>query len=868
MTMAIINEILEWSSGRPKWQQDALRRIVCEEPIGQKAINELMLIIGKEYNFISDDVISPSIKPLEESHFLSCDDNCADVVLDSISEVKNINAISSPKPIKFNPSGLTIIYGGNGSGKSGYVRILKKICACRDVPKKILPNIYSSGKTTKQEATINFKTGETDSEFNWKGDNESQPELKSIQVFDSKSGSIFVTEENNLAFLPFGLGVFKTLAELCGVIKREIESKISQSLSQIPQMDSDIQESKAGAWLSKLSYRTKQKEVNSWVQFSDHDERILQDVKEKLQKDPEKKANELEAKADRYETHLLSYLIECDKFENKNIKKLRKLKEKMKSASKVYQLASNVAFKDRSKYPIDGVGEDGWRALWESARQFSLRKAFPGKQFPDDEDIDRCVLCHQVLLPEAKQRFSDFEEFVKNDASEKLGEAAAEFDMAADEYKKFINIDTKPIDLALKELNKDKSQLVLEIENFLLEARTCHTTIIKSIRDNKWEIKPLKLNSPKVKISKYFETLRKKSEEFKAAANPEEKDRLQGQKLNLEGKKWLFKNKNTIEEEVIRFKKKNALENAKRSTNPRQITDKSTVMVDKYVGQEMYRSFEKWVNVLSPHKFKVELNTRGDHAVTYHSLKLVNSNDSSASVADIASEGEHRALALAAFLTEVSTFPNKSCIVFDDPVCSLDHIFRKRVADTFAKLARERQIIVFTHDIYFLLSLVEASKKHEVKKKMFQLLSNSKGTGIYDDDIPFNAKTVNSKIKEINKLIQEAKKVEKETGESAILRYGDMLMNKFRITIERAVEEVYVNDVVARYKWNVTTKGKIGQIGKISPEDCIFIDDMMDKYSTPLHDPGTEIPPPPPEIEEIEIDLSNLKSKVKEIRGR
>jgi hypothetical protein len=166
------------------------------------------------------------------------------------------------------------------------------------------------------------------------------------------------------------------------------------------------------------------------------------------------------------------------------------------------------------------------------------------------------------------------------------------------------------------------------------------------------------------------------------------------------------------------------------------------------------------------------------------------------------------------------------------------------------------------------LSLVEASKKHEVNRKMFQLLSNSKGTGIYDDDIPFNAKPVNSKIKEINKLLQEAKRGEKEIGVGANLYYGDRLLNKFRITIERAVEDVYVNDVVARYKWNVTTKGKIGQIGKISPEDCIFIDDMMDKYSVPLHDPGTETPPPPPTLEEIETDLSNLKSKVNEIRTR
>lgn len=93
-------------------------------------------------------------------------------------------------------------------------------------------------------------------------------------------------------------------------------------------------------------------------------------------------------------------------------------------------------------------------------------------------------------------------------------------------------------------------------------------------------------------------------------------------------------------------------------------------------------------------------------------------------------------------------------------------------------------------------------------------------------------------------------------------------MNKFRTTLERSVEEVYVNDVVARYKWNITTKGKIGRLGKIEPDDCIFIDDMMDRYSTPLHDPGVESPPPPPTLEEIENDIIALKTRITEIRNK
>ncbi len=44
-------------------------------------------------------------------------------------------------------------------------------------------------------------------------------------------------------------------------------------------------------------------------------------------------------------------------------------------------------------------------------------------------------------------------------------------------------------------------------------------------------------------------------------------------------------------------------------------------------------------------------------------------------VGKVLSEGEHRCVALAAFLAELSTIDAQSAIVFDDPVSSLDHQF-------------------------------------------------------------------------------------------------------------------------------------------------------------------------------------------------
>jgi wobble nucleotide-excising tRNase len=69
------------------------------------------------------------------------------------------------------------------------------------------------------------------------------------------------------------------------------------------------------------------------------------------------------------------------------------------------------------------------------------------------------------------------------------------------------------------------------------------------------------------------------------------------------------------------------------------------------------------------------------------------------------SEGEQTCVGLAAFLAELATASHKSALVFDDPVTSLDHRWRERVAERLVEEAKVRQIVVFTHDMVFVNDL-------------------------------------------------------------------------------------------------------------------------------------------------------------------
>src|SRR5690606_9643740 len=68
----------------------------------------------------------------------------------------------------------------------------------------------------------------------------------------------------------------------------------------------------------------------------------------------------------------------------------------------------------------------------------------------------------------------------------------------------------------------------------------------------------------------------------------------------------------------------------------------------------------------------------GSRGALYHKLELRRARK--ASLPNVVSEGEARTLSIAAFFAELSTAANPSTIIFDDPVSSLDHLWRERVA--------------------------------------------------------------------------------------------------------------------------------------------------------------------------------------------
>ena len=173
----LMKEIEDWFSKRHKWLQDAARRLVQCGEITEADINELVMLCKAEAGLIDID-IKPKGVPLGS---LNVQQDETYLRLNSISSIKGINALAPRKPLAFGSEPLTIIYGGNGSGKSGYVRLLKNACGAKK-PGKLLPNVFDN-TDSEQSCIFRITDSNGSKEINWNADTVHN-KLKPVKIYD------------------------------------------------------------------------------------------------------------------------------------------------------------------------------------------------------------------------------------------------------------------------------------------------------------------------------------------------------------------------------------------------------------------------------------------------------------------------------------------------------------------------------------------------------------------------------------------------------------------------------------------------------------------------------------------------------------
>ena len=836
-------EIEKWFQARPKWLQDATRRIVQIGHIGKNDVEELVALCKAEVGIV--DAAHKNVKPvgIGRGAFQGSQKHSS-LLLEEIGDLRGINALQPRAPLQFGDKRLTIVYGQNGSGKSGYVRALKHACGARK-PGVLYDNIFSAA-SHEQSCRFKFVIDGVSKESIWSSSKGVLEELRAIQIYDNNCAHIYVNEENEVAFEPFLLRLFTALTELCDLVSNVVEIEIKSKPTKKPILPFELQVSQGASWYAALSHRTTMEEIQDKCAWTEESSAELEKLTKRLaETQPVQKASGLR----RQKSQLQNFYDELEEWNERlsdpSCQLYFAIRDEAISKRNTADADANKVF---SNAPLNGVGTDSWKLLWEQARAYSEAEAYRGISFPNTAEDANCVLCQQPLAMEARQRFKSFEAFVKGGLETQAATAEAR---AKTHWENLGGIGLENLKLRM-----DSVGVVDEAERAGIVSFCARLEDRKQALISAGELGDLP-TSPTKDLIKFLsdraQQFEQKALAFDEDAKGENRPTLDRQRKDLEARKWFAQQRAGIEAEVGRLKEVQLLEEAKKLTNTQALSTKKSALADEVITAAYVERFQKQLEALRAPHIRVQLvKTRTEKGHVYHRIVLSNSKKAAPAL-DVLSEGEFRIVSLAAFLSDVEAREDKGPFIFDDPISSLDQVYEEATAQRLVELSMLRQVIVFTHRLSLMALLEEAAKKSKIDVGIVSLRVESWGIG-EPSETPIHAKKSAPALSELLGRVGRARKVlENSSSDYEIL--AKAICSDFRIVIEHMVELTLLSDVVQRFRRNIITKGKIHQLAKITMNDCQFFDDLMTEYSKYEHSQPSETPVSLPQPENLEKDI-------------
>jgi hypothetical protein len=226
--MTILQEILTWSQTLPAWQSDAIARLFIKQNLSQGDLDDLYALLKAEHAIV--DPKGRSAKRLKADQIPSAPSASSHVELLAIKDLRYVNAIAENQRLPFGSKGLTVIYGDNGSGKSGYSRVLKRACRARDQAEPILPKAtLPAGPAGTAQATFEISVNGVPEAVVWYDGQTAPQELSTIAIFDSRCARAYLDAEDDFAYVPYGLDILKSLAQTCNQLEALARAELSQN---------------------------------------------------------------------------------------------------------------------------------------------------------------------------------------------------------------------------------------------------------------------------------------------------------------------------------------------------------------------------------------------------------------------------------------------------------------------------------------------------------------------------------------------------------------------------------------------------------------------------------------------------------------
>ena len=865
--MSLLNNILAWTQTLPKWQRDAARRLLQrEEGLSEDDYAQLYALLKAEHKLLNPDQLVA--EPLASAHLPATIESGETITLKEMRELSHVNRIAPNQTLVFNETGMTVIYGGNGTGKSGYVRVMKQACRCRDQSETVHTNANDPAcATLTPKAKFKISKQGQDEIVNWQRGGTSPEILSMISVFDSHCARSYLTAEQDVAYLPYGLDIVENLArDVIPELERRLFQEIGLIQTSTIAYNHLLGETEVGKQISKLDSRTDPKTIQALGTVSEEEvKRIAALNKALAEADPISKANDLK----RFVSHLKTLAENINRVtlwvDDEAIARLKKLDDEAVVAEDAEKKAAQALQSGETLLP--GTGEQVWKTLFEAARKYSTQVAYLEKEFPLTEDGAVCPLCQTSLDDEASKRLERFEQYIKDDVAKLANEKREKLDGIRQRIEK-----TNLVIAVDKELEAEIAQhddsIVQGITTYQKSIDVKRQWMLGALDTHEWKGADPLADNPRLEVRQLAALKLKEARTFIKASDAEAKKVLTQEYYELIARQNLEKCLQGVLDLTQGMKKVAALKTCKRDLKTTPISNKSREFASEAVTKELKSALDIEFSNLAVGHIKTKLKEKNVKGKIYHQLLL--ELPTSKALDEILSEGEQRAIALGAFLAELS-LANHSCgIVFDDPVSSLDHWRRQHVARRLAQEAERRQVIIFTHDTSFLGQLRDEIDANALDHKMQFMEWKGQYSGHVCDGLPWGHASYKERIhaleQEHRKLVNKPWPQYPGDADTAEMMSA---YSRLRATIERVIQDVVFCGVVRRYRDWINV-GSLKDVVGFEVVECSEINRLYQRCNdlVDAHDPASAKNMPTPTPGELGKDIQDLKDVIATINSR
>lgn len=836
--MGIKTEIQDWIKDIGYWFLYASNEILqgksCDEELIQKSF-EL---------FLEDEGLKEQDNVREVINFeVEADDNGQSSDIDqlvSIQNIKNVNALITDQKIELSKN-VTVVFGKNGTGKSGYTRLLNNAFKSRG-DKDIIGNVHVADENGAPSCEFEVITNgdKTIIEF---PENSTHKLFTQFLVFDSTSEKAHITQENNLIFTPSGFEYFEEIMKLTQGVKLKLEHSIASNDKPNEFLQNFPIENEIQTLIGSLNGKTNLEELTAKSQFIEADEKVLEDliIKKKELEDLNitKKIDFLQKRKEE-----LIKLGEAISKVNSKISKddIGHYNTLIFSLQEVRKQLKAEGISNLEQYFIDGLGSNEWKEFITSSRRYLTSL--------ESEEIERCLLCLQPLKSKEQELFKSYWKLLSSELQKKEREIVVKLDKLKSDLTTIPEIIFNEGQLLHQYLtinfNEELKHIVSSVNHVSVEKGR----VINFLTNKEGEIIPKDFQIDLSHIRNVIKAVDEEKNEL-IKSNPEKaiKD-LNANIRKTNDKKLLTQLLPSI---VTWIKKKEFAETAKGllpKFRTNSITRKQGEFFGRHVTDRYKDLFEEECKYLRAPKL-VEINQRNSRGSTLRRLVVAGKNAN-----QVLSEGEQKAISMADFLTEAQLDSDNRGIILDDPVTSLDYERREEIAQRLVEESKNRQVVIFTHDITFLLTLQYHSKNQGVECKETHIRKFQDQVGIIEPNLPYMAQKVKSRIGYLKNYLVEIKKTESSGDIDNYTKQIKSWYGLLREGWERAIEERLLKGVIERFGVSIQSQ-KLKNL-EVTKELIDQINLGMTESSKWLHDSAPGLAPRLPNTDDADQALNIL----------